>query len=46
MTDRCFKGGTIINTKIPVTGDSMTSLWVLLALVSAGAIALLARKKT
>ena len=46
VTDRCFKGGTIINTKIPVTGDSMTSLWVLLALVSAGAIALLARKKT
>ena len=41
-TDRLYNGGTMINYKIPKTGDDANSaLWIALAAVSAGALALL-----
>ena len=41
-TDRCYNGGTIINYKVPKTGDDATpALWIALTAVSAGALALL-----
>ncbi|MBR1409180.1 MAG: LPXTG cell wall anchor domain-containing protein [Clostridia bacterium] len=46
VTDRCYSGGTIINTKIPKTGDTSRPLvWLALAFAALGGIALITRKK-
>ena len=38
-TDRCYNGGTIINYKVPKTGDSANLwLWAVMVLAGAGAV--------
>ena len=38
-TDRCYNGGTIVNYKVPRTGDSANLwLWAVMALAGAGAV--------
>ena len=47
VTDRCYNGGTIINSKIPRTGDtSKPLLWLTLAFAALGGIVLITRKKS
>ena len=39
VTDRCYNGGTIINYKVPKTGDDATpALWIALAAMSGNAV--------
>ena len=49
-TDRCYNGGTIINYKVPKTGDTASpALWIGLAVLGLGglsALALRRKKKT
>ena len=45
VTDRCFNGGTIINTPVPKTGDAVQpALWLLLAVSALGGILILAAR--
>ena len=45
-TDRCYNGGTIINYKVPKTGDDANpALWIALAALGIGGLALLLKKR-
>ena len=45
-TDRCYNGGTIINYKVPKTGDDATpALWIALAALGIGGLSLLLKKR-
>lgn len=37
VTDRCYNGGTIINRKVPQTGDTLPVAWHLICMVVSGA---------
>ncbi len=45
ITDRCYKGGTIVNSRVPTTGDSMSPVWMLLALASGCALLILKKRR-
>lgn len=45
ITDRCYKGGTIVNSRVPTTGDSMSPAWMLLALASGCALLILKKRR-
>ncbi|MBR1408710.1 MAG: hypothetical protein IJ573_07445 [Clostridia bacterium] len=50
MTDRCYNGGTIINYKVPSTGDRTDlRLWIAVLLIAfggmCGIVGLAKRKK-
>ena len=46
ITDRCCSGGTIINYKVPRTGDTQTPvLWIVMASLSMAGIALIMRRR-
>ena len=45
-TERCYNGGTILNYKLPKTGDeSHPAFWLLLAMTGAAGVIILAGRK-
>ena len=45
VTDRCYNGGTIINYKVPKTGDNtLLPVWIILSALGLAGAALTARR--